>query len=146
MDHLWWTEDRISSKVTRKFIESKLRTDERENLIQPLGFGDGLTDDTYLDWILERARKLFLILAEVGVPDQIFGVIDDSWDDDDLPMPLEMVPRLALSFKPDEALDRRFYETQFKYMLRELPGGGHIDYADTEVVPIDTGACGPDLF
>jgi len=36
---------------------------------------------------------------QTGVPDQIFGVIDDSWDDDDLPVPLDMVQRLALSYK-----------------------------------------------
>jgi len=139
IDQQWWTDTWIEDKVTARYIESKLRSDEREMLTRPLVFGDSLTDDTYLEWILQKARKLFLVLADIGVPDQIFGVIDDSWDDDDLPIPLDMVPRLALSYKPDEALERRFYETQYKYLLREIQEGHHTDYEDTEVVPMEIG-------
>lgn len=137
LQQIWWTDERIRAKVTKDFIISKLRTEERKQLEKTPAFGHGLTDDTYLDWILERAKRLFLILAEIGVPDQIFGVIDDTWDDDDLPIPRDTVERLALSYKRDEALERKFYNTQFTYLLRELHQGTHIDYAPNEVIPLD---------
>ncbi|EON68701.1 serine/threonine protein kinase [Coniosporium apollinis CBS 100218] len=137
LQQVWWTEERIGEKITRDFVSSKLRAEERGTLDQTLGFGDGLTDDTYLDWILERARRLFLILAEIGVPDQIFGVIDDSWDDDDLPIPPENVARLALSYEYNVTLNRKFYQAQFTFLLRELHPGVHIDYGPNELVPVE---------
>ncbi|EKG12356.1 hypothetical protein MPH_10473 [Macrophomina phaseolina MS6] len=106
-------------------------------LDNPLAFGDGLTDDTYLEWIMDRAKRFFLILCEVGVPDQIFGVIDDSWDDEDLPISLDTVERLALSRKKDDHLNRKFYQTQFTFLLRELHRGAHVDYGPNEVIPIE---------
>jgi hypothetical protein len=112
LKQLWWTDDRIDSKVTRPFVVSKLRGEEREFLDRPLAFGEGLTDDTYMEWILDRAKRLFLILAEIGVPDQIFGCIDDSWDDDDLPVSLENVENLELAYDDNEALNKRFWDTQ----------------------------------
>jgi serine/threonine protein kinase len=73
----------------------------------------------------------------VGVPDQIFGVIDDSWDDEDLPIPLDQIDRLALTPAKDERFERRFYSRQFFYLLRPLQVGEHALYQDEEVVPID---------
>ncbi|KAK0660652.1 hypothetical protein DIS24_g3171 [Lasiodiplodia hormozganensis] len=137
LQQLWWTQERIDAKVTTDFVASRLRKEERDMLNQPLAFGDGLTDDTYLEWIMERARRLFLILCEVGVPDQIFGVIDDSWDDEDLPISLENVERLALSRKKDDQLNRRFYQTQFTFLLRVLDRRTHVDYGPNEVIPIE---------
>lgn len=134
---LWWTDRRIEDKVTRSYILSKLRTEERQFLDRQLAFGEGLTDDTYMDWILERAKRLFLILAEVGVPDQIFGCIDDSWDDDDLPVSLDNVKNLELSFENDPALNQRFYDMQFVYLLRELKKGSHLDYGPKEHIPME---------
>ncbi|CAK3948884.1 hypothetical protein AC579_1761 [Lecanosticta acicola] len=136
LKRLWWTDERIEAKVTRAFVVSKLRGEEREFLDRPLGFGD-LTDDTYMEWILDRAKRLFLILTEVGVPDQIFGCIDDSWDDEDLPIPLENVKSLELSYDNDEALNKRFYDMQFVYLLRELKQGSHIDYGPNEHIPME---------
>lgn len=137
LKQLWWTDDRIDAKVTRTFVISKLRGEEREFLDRPLAFGEGLTDDTYMEWILERARRLFLILAEVGVPDQIFGCIDDSWDDDDLPIPLETVADLELTYENDESINKKFYNMQFVYLLRELKRGAHIDYGPKEHIPME---------
>src|ERR1700761_1062318 len=65
---IWWTEERIQAKVTREFILSKLRPEERGQLDRPVYFGADLTDDTYIDWILSKTKRLFLILVEVGVP------------------------------------------------------------------------------
>ena len=94
IQQIWWTEERIQAKVTREFIVSKLRADDRFMLDRPVAFGDDLTDNKYVDWILEKAKRLFLTLVEAGVPDQIFGIIDDAWDDDDLPIPRKDVERL----------------------------------------------------
>ncbi|KAM0718515.1 hypothetical protein Q7P37_005585 [Cladosporium fusiforme] len=137
LKQLWWTDDRINAKVTRAFVVSKLRGEERQFLDRPLAFGEGLTDDTYMEWILERGKRLFLILTEIGVPDQIFGCIDDSWDDDDLPIPLENVQGLELAYDEDEALNKKFYDTQFVYLLRELQRGAHIDYGPKEHIPME---------
>nr|OQO22489.1 hypothetical protein B0A51_13325 [Rachicladosporium sp. CCFEE 5018] len=108
LKRLWWTDSRIEAKVTRAYVVSKLRGEEREFLDRPLAFGEGLTDNTYMEWILERSKRLFLILAEIGVPDQIFGCIDNSWDDADLPVSLEDVETLELSYEPDEKLNKEF--------------------------------------
>ncbi|KXT16473.1 hypothetical protein AC579_1761 [Pseudocercospora musae] len=137
LKQLWWTDARIEAKVTRAFVVSKLRGEEREFLDKPLAFGEGLTDDTYMEWILDRAKRLFLILTEIGVPDQIFGCIDDSWDDDDLPIPLENVRNLELSYENDESLNKKFYDMQFVYLLRELKEGSHIDYGQKEHIPME---------
>jgi serine/threonine protein kinase len=137
LKQLWWTDDRIDAKVTRAFVVSKLRGEERGFLDRPLAFGEGLTDDTYMEWILERAKRLFLILTEIGVPDQIFGCIDDSWDDDDLPVPLENVQSLELAYEEDEVLNKKFYDMQFVYLLRELQRGAHIDYGPKEHIPME---------
>ncbi|KAL2015904.1 hypothetical protein VTK56DRAFT_4542 [Thermocarpiscus australiensis] len=134
---MWWDNGTIDRTVTREFVCSHLIPREIERLDRPLGFGDGLTDGTYWEWIDEKAKKIFLILADLGVPDQIFGVIDDSWDDQDLPIALDQVQRLALTSSKDEKFERRFYLRQFHYLLRPLQQGDCIAYQDEEVVPLD---------
>ncbi|KAK0103617.1 hypothetical protein ONS95_005629 [Cadophora gregata] len=134
---MWWDEERIDSTVNRQFVLSKLRPDEQARLDQPLGFGDGLTDDTYMEWIEMKAKRIFLILVDLGVPDQIFGVIDDSWDDDDLPVPFDQVERLQLTYDKDEKLEKKFFHRQFLYLLRNVQKGEHLYYDDEEVVPLE---------
>lgn len=135
---MWWDEERIEATVSRQFVSSKLRPDEQARLDEPLGFGDGLTDDTYMEWIETKAKRIFLVLVDLGVPDQIFGVIDDSWDDDDLPVPLDQVERLQLTYDRDEKLERKFFQRQFIYLLRNVQRGEHIVYTDEEVVPLES--------
>jgi serine/threonine protein kinase len=101
------------------------------------GGSDGLTEDTYLDWILGRAKRIFLTLVECNCSDQIFGIAEDAWDDDDLPIALSEIPRLALSYKDDDSLNKKFYSNQFQFLLRPLNLHGHIDYAPNEVVPTE---------
>jgi serine/threonine protein kinase len=136
LQQVWWTEERINDKVTQEFVTSRLQPQEREQLTQPVGFGD-LSDDTYIEWILEKARRLFLVLAEIGEADRIFAVVDRSWDDDDLPLQLEDIEQLALSNRRDNYANARFYHTQFSFLLRELRDGVHIDYAPNEEVPLE---------
>ncbi|KAK4458944.1 kinase-like domain-containing protein [Cladorrhinum samala] len=133
----WWDADTIERTVTRQFVCSHLIPTEIEKLDQPLGFGDGLTDGTYWEWIEEKAKKIFLILAELRVPDQIFGVIDDSWDDEDLPIALDQVDRLALTPDRDDRFDQSFYDLQFRYLVQPLRKGEHKIYQDPEVVPLE---------
>ena len=132
----WWTEDRVESTVNPAYIHSHLRASEQEILQRSLHFGRETRNKTYLDWIVLKAKRLFLILVDAGVPDQIFGVIDDSFEDDDLPLAQHVVPSLRLSIEPNPALDKRFYRAQFKYLARTLQGGEHIRYADEENVPL----------
>ena len=74
-----WTDERVNEAVDLSYIKSHLRPEEQTLLGKPLSFGSDLTNETYLEWILSRAKRFFLILVDVGVPDQIFGVIDDSY-------------------------------------------------------------------
>lgn len=137
MHQIWYDDARIERTVKRDFVCSYLDPEEIENLDKPLLFGDGLTNDTYWDWLETKAKRLFLILLELDLPDQIFGVIDDSWEDDDLPIPLDQIHRLALTEERDLRLERRFYDLQFSYLLRTLQRGEHIDYGDQELVPLE---------
>ncbi|KAF2231999.1 hypothetical protein EV356DRAFT_560712 [Viridothelium virens] len=132
----WWTDERIRTTVTKDYILKKLRIEEREQLFSPISF-DGLTDDTYLDWILNKARRLFLILATIGLPGQIFAVLNASWDDDDLPLSRDDVRSLRLSERNDEKLNSRFFTFQHSFCLRELRRGSHFRYADSEIIPVE---------
>ncbi|KAF2475472.1 uncharacterized protein BDR25DRAFT_331877 [Lindgomyces ingoldianus] len=136
LQQIWWTDERINEKVTTEFITSRLRPNERQWLDRPVGFGD-LTSDTYMDWILERARRLFLVLVEVGASEKIFTVVEKSWDDDDLPLQMEDIEKLSLSNRKNDQLNTRFFHTQFTFLLRELREGVHIDYAPNEVLPLE---------
>ncbi|KAF1941126.1 kinase domain-containing protein [Clathrospora elynae] len=136
LQQIWWTEERINEKVTNEFVRLRLQPHERERLTQPVGFGD-LSDDTYIEWIMEKARRLFLVLTEIGEADRIFTVVDKSWDDDDLPLEMDDIEQLSLSNRRDSHANARFYHTQFTFLLRELRDGVHIDYAPNEEVPLE---------
>ncbi|KAJ4350003.1 uncharacterized protein N0V89_008624 [Didymosphaeria variabile] len=136
LQQIWWTEERIDEKVDEDYVNSRLQPKEREWLSRPVGFGD-LTDDTYLEWILEKARRLFLILVEIGEADRIFAVVEKSWDDDDLPLSMEDIEQLALTNRRDDQANVRFYQTQFSFLLRVLGPGVHVDYASNEQIPLE---------
>ncbi|KAF2643648.1 hypothetical protein P280DRAFT_444669 [Massarina eburnea CBS 473.64] len=136
IQQIWWTEARINEKVTRDFVTSRLKPSEREKLEKPVGFGD-LTSDTYIEWILEKARRLFLVLAEIGEADRIFAVVENSWDDEDLPLQMDDIEKLALENRRDEQANARFFNTQFNFLLRELRPGVHIDFAPNEEIPLE---------
>lgn len=136
-DMMWWDEERVAATVDREYVLSHLRPDEARRLDQQLEFGDGLTDDTYLEWIETKAKRIFLTLVDIGVPDQIFGVVDDSWDDEDLPISLDQVERLQLRLRKDERLDKKFFHRQFTYLLRHLRPGENLIYEDVELIPLE---------
>ncbi|KAH0538887.1 hypothetical protein FGG08_004543 [Glutinoglossum americanum] len=134
---VWWVEQRIEATVTRDFVFANLQEEEQKFLDEPLVFGGGLTDDTYIEWILKKAKRIFLILKELGVTDRIRLIADDSWDDSDLPLPLEAIKRLQLTYSRDGALEKRFYKMQFKFLLQEIKEGEHIVFGTDEFIPIE---------
>ncbi|KAI1329256.1 protein kinase [Xylariaceae sp. FL0255] len=131
---MWWNDSQIKATVTRQFVCSHLTPDEIELLDTPLGFGDGLTDDW--EWIDEKAKRIFLILVDIGLPDQIFGIIDDSWDDNDLPIALDQVDRLALTSQRDDRIVKKFYARQFFYLVQYLEKGAYFEYQPQAVIPV----------
>ncbi|KAG9256407.1 kinase-like domain-containing protein [Emericellopsis atlantica] len=134
----WWTPERIDATVTRAFIVQHLEGDEVDQLDRPVGFtAEALTERTYLEAIQSGAKKLFLILVDVGVPDQIFGIIDDGWDDEELPLSLEDIERLSLMEVNNDRVNRKFQQRQGQYILKTIEQGEHQTYEDTEQVPID---------
>jgi len=56
-----------------------------------------------------------------------FGLIDDSYDDADLPTAEHVVPKLWLPHEDDTALDNRFYKTQFRYLSESLARASTMD-------------------
>lgn len=133
----WWDDARIEATVTRNYVCSHLKAREVEQLDSTPGFGDGLTNDTYWEWIEQKARRIFLILVDLEMTEQIFGMIDNSWDDTDLPINPEQVERLTPRFSKDDSLRRLFYFRQFHYILKPLRKGTHINYHDMDIVPIE---------
>lgn len=134
----WWTNDRIDATVDAQYITRELQSEQHQvALHRPLAFGDGLTDDTYLDWILEKGRRIFLILDHIGAPEFIFTIIDKSFDDDDLPISEKALWDLNLFGGKSETMDKKFYRQQFQFLIRDLQPGGHVDYGDEDVVPLE---------
>ena len=72
-----WTDEKVQETVTPAYIYSHLRPNEQDILKRSLYFGGDLTDDTYIDWILTKGRRFFIILVTTGVAEQIFGVTDE---------------------------------------------------------------------
>lgn len=132
-----WTDQKIDATVNRRFVLDQLKPEEQLLVDTSLAFGHGLTDNTYLDWILERAKRLFLILVDIDLPDQIFGLVDQSYDDGDLPIAIDAVKNLKLSYHPDTALDKRFHKTQFKFLVKSIKEGDHTHYASGETIPVE---------
>jgi len=133
----WWDDAAIDATVTKAFVRQHLLPEEIDRLSKPVSFGDGLTSLTYWDWIQSKVKKIFLILVDLGIPDQIFGIIDDSYCDEDLPISLESVENLALTPSPDGRIEKKFYQRQFVYLLKSLNKGEHVVYADADVVPLE---------
>ncbi|KAL6715254.1 hypothetical protein ACLMJK_007518 [Lecanora helva] len=134
----WWSEERINATVKQDYIEKELGSKRHvAKLNGVLSFGDGLTDDTYLDWILERSSRIFLTLNQIGVPEKIFEFIDKSFTDDDLPLSQDNLWDLNLFGCKSETLDKKFHREQFNFLVQELERGGHVDYGSWDVVPID---------
>ncbi|KAF2227363.1 kinase-like domain-containing protein, partial [Elsinoe ampelina] len=133
---LWWTAERIDDTVNRRFVVGHIRGHERQFLDRKIIYHT-LTNDTYLDWILFKAPRLFLTLVEIRCAERIFSLVDDGWDDSDLPVPWKDIERLDLNIDPDHILNRRFYEAQYTYLLRQLEEDYHVEYGPNEYIPME---------
>ncbi|KAH7320958.1 kinase-like domain-containing protein [Stachybotrys elegans] len=134
----WWVPSRIHATVNRAFVVQQLVPEEIERLDHPVAFGGGdLTERTYWESIRDQAKRIFMILVDLGIPDQIFGIVDDGWNDGELPLSFEDVERLQLTAVKDDRVDRKFYQRQFHYLLKAIEKGDHVVYGDLDVVPID---------
>lgn len=135
----WWSDEKIKATVTAEYISRELQSKVHQATLDcPLGFGDSLTDDTYLDWILQKGRRLFLILNHIGCPEWIFEIIDKTLDDDDLPLSEDALKKLNLFGGRSETLDKKFYRQQYKFLVIELQPGGHVDYGDDDILPLES--------
>jgi len=111
---MWWDEETISKVVTEEFVRSSLRLDQHSLLDTTVALWVGRTNLTYLQWVLERARRIFLILGDIGVPDEIFGLIRASWTDADLPISLEDVVRLKVGWGTPQLQFTQQAEAEFQ--------------------------------
>lgn len=135
----WWSDERIEATVTAEYISRELQSQVHQAALdRPMGFGDSLTDDTYLDWILHKGRRIFLTLNSIGCPEWIFEVIDKTLDDDDLPLSEEALKKLNLFGGRSETLEKKFYRQQYRFLVIELQPGGHVDYGDDDILPLES--------
>lgn len=140
---LWWPEDRIDATVTTEYILSHLHgPDSHARLYTLPNWGEDLTSETYLDWILSKGKRLFLILNDIGIPDRIFALVDQSYDDSDLPIAASDVDLLQLA--PDESghndpnVDDQFFHAQWRFLVRGIAAGEHVVFdSQNEGVPVE---------
>ncbi|KAI9934299.1 hypothetical protein ASPWEDRAFT_412830 [Aspergillus wentii DTO 134E9] len=135
---LWWPEDRVKATICPEYVVSQLQPASLPRLVSPLPWGEGLTSETYLDWIIAKAGRLFLILVDIGIPERIFALVDESFDDVDLPIASHSIDRLNLS--PDGenvALDIKFFHAQWRFLVRGIGEGEHVKYTENEGVPVE---------
>ena len=130
---IWYTDAEVRTKVTHSHILNRLPRNKQTLLDEPLAGDDGLTDQTYGDWIVSKGPRLFLILEDVGCPERIFNLIEKFIEDSDLPIRQEDVPKLGLGHGIHE---KKFYSRQFAYQDQKLREGGHIEYDDDETPPV----------
>ncbi|KAK2739239.1 hypothetical protein FQN55_009519 [Onygenales sp. PD_40] len=136
---LWWTDERVDATISRDYILEHLDPEFHAQLESPLPFGDGLTDDTYLDWVLEKGRKLFLILSDIGIPERVFAIVEEACDDEDLPLSAQRVNLLPLSPSDtqDASLSKKFFNAQWRFLVKSIKPGDHVIYGENEGVPVE---------
>ncbi|PYI02252.1 hypothetical protein BO78DRAFT_390418 [Aspergillus sclerotiicarbonarius CBS 121057] len=135
---LWWPEDRVKATLCPEYIFSHLPSHILHRLVNPLPWGEGLTSESYLDWILAKAGRLFLILVDIEIPERIFALVDESLDDSDLPFSAPSASRLPLSAEGDSPdLANKFFLAQWRFTVRGINEGDHIKYTQNEGVPVE---------
>ena len=132
----WWSDQKIHATVDREYVERELGARHEEKLHSVLAFGDGLTDDSYFDWIVGRGSRFFLILNQLGIPERVFDIADRSLDDEDLPLSQAALWEYNLFGGKSQTLDKKFYREQFNFFIQELEPGGHVTYGACDVVPV----------
>lgn len=134
----WWTEGRIEATVTHGYVLKQLDPNFHSRLRGPIAFGEGLTDDTYIDWILQRARKIFLILVDIGAPERIFSLVDETYDDSDLPIDSKNAELLRVSpHREDVFLNWKFINAQARFLVGDILADQHISFEGEEPIPLE---------
>ncbi|KAK6359160.1 hypothetical protein TWF696_000328 [Orbilia brochopaga] len=131
--HIWWDERRIVETVTEDFLYKSFG-DESQKVKLNRPIMENLSDTTFAEWILWKARRFLLILLELGEVAKIFDLVESSWDDTDLPLDAKQVAKLGLK---DASLGRKFLRRQYAYLVRDLDRGMHIDYESYETIPLE---------
>ncbi|KAJ5588228.1 hypothetical protein N7537_010906 [Penicillium hordei] len=135
---LWWPEERIKSTLDAKYIVGRLRPENVPRLFELPDWGEGLTSETYMEWILTKAGRVFMILDAIGIPDRIFALVDESCDDDDLPVAEHSIDLLHLSPDGEDlALEASFFHAQWRFLVRGIDEGDHVVYTENEGVPVE---------
>ncbi|MCJ1326279.1 hypothetical protein MMC10_002943 [Thelotrema lepadinum] len=129
----WYSDAEVRSKITHNHILNRLPKDKQILLDEPLAGDDGLTDQTYGDWIISKSPRLFLILEDVGCPERIFDLIEKFIEDTDLPIRQGDVSKLGLGHGVH---GKKFYRRQFAYQDQKLREGTHVEYDDDEIPPV----------
>ncbi|KAI2409399.1 hypothetical protein LOZ41_005219, partial [Ophidiomyces ophidiicola] len=130
----WWPDDRVAATVTAGFVRASLAPALQAQLLHG-ATGDG----SYLACILERARRLFVVVRLLGVPASIFALLDAGFDDADLPVaPAAALARLRLPPAVRAVFAHpRFAAAQARVLVRALPPGAHVAFHAAEPVPVD---------
>jgi hypothetical protein len=110
-----WCENCITRIVTKDMIRNIVPTRYTGFLDDPLVDSEELTDDTYMDWIISRCKKLFLILSDIGYPEHIFHLVNELIDDLDFPFDQTNISDLHL---PTESHETKFLQRQLKYGIQ----------------------------
>ncbi|KAK6514766.1 hypothetical protein TWF506_007128 [Arthrobotrys conoides] len=130
---IWWDERRIMETVTNSFLQRSIGDESlRAKLHMPMM--EGLSDTTFAEWILWKAKRFFLILLELGEVAKVFDLVESSWDDTDLPLDSEQISRLRLK---DQSVERKFLRRQYAFLVRDLDKGAHINYDAYETIPME---------
>ncbi|KAK1782999.1 hypothetical protein QBC45DRAFT_175880 [Copromyces sp. CBS 386.78] len=125
---MFYTERTIATTVTLDFLISHLAAQHHSRA------------NNYWKSIKLRARRIFLILLDLGVPTQVFSFLDQGWDDLQLPFSREQLAELPLTGvfgARDEHLENKFYERQWRYLLRDINEGDCVEFAEEEDVPVE---------
>ncbi|KAJ4400407.1 hypothetical protein N0V85_005762 [Neurospora sp. IMI 360204] len=134
---MFYTERTIARTVTLDFLVSHLTPQHHSRA------------NDYWKSIKLRARRIFLILLDLGVPSLVFSFLDEGWDDLQLPFSRERlaeVPLTGVFGARDEHLEKKFYERQWRYLPRDIKDGDCVEFGEEEVVPVEvaSGSGGPD--
>jgi serine/threonine protein kinase len=137
LSSLWWTDERIEATFSREYVLSHLKAEYHQRLFSLPPWGEGLTSETYLEWILTKAAKLFLILSDIGIAERIFTLVDLSFDDTDLPIAETRLSQLRLAYEENPALNAKFFHAQWRFLVRGIKEGEHVRFTENEGVPIE---------
>ncbi|KAL2265532.1 hypothetical protein VTJ83DRAFT_6632 [Remersonia thermophila] len=132
-----WSKETIDSTITKQFVCSRLDPEERKRLDRPLDPSGDLTESTYWEWIDTRAKKIFLILDDLGWANLIFRFVNNFVDDGELPLSLDKLQQLELLYPRNIKTAKKFYDHQYHFLVRPLRRDRHVDYENDEVIPLD---------